>query len=240
MTYQTLRQENLTANIKPAAKISVKERLERITRLRALMQEAGTDATLIVAGTNLRYYFGIPWQATERMVAALVTQKDLVVFCPKFEDTALYAVSHLPTEYCFWHEHQPPWELLASESAKRGVSSLALDPECPFWLFDRIRSSHNNGMLLSAEKMVHAMRARKSESELALLQQAKSITLEVHKLTHAHLKPGMRTSEIKRFIDEAHRQLGADNGSYFVQCSLPREPAILMASPVIPFLSPTS
>ena len=215
MTYQVLRQENLTSSIKTATRISVKERLERISRLRALMLESGIDGTLLVAGNNLRYYLGIPWQATERMVAALITHSEILVICPKFEDTALYAVSHLPTDFCFWEEHELPWELLASHVAKGNVATLALDPECPFWLFDRIRTSHANGLLVSAEKMIHFMRARKSDNELALLQQAKSITLEVHKLVYAHLKPGMRTSEIKKFIDEAHRQLGADNGSYF-------------------------
>ena len=215
MTYQTLNQENLTSTIEAATPISLEERLMRVEKLRALMNEAGIDATLLVAGTNLFYYLGIPWQSTERMVAALIAPDEIVIFCPKFEDTALFAVSHLPTEYCFWEEHQRPWEMLGEHAQKTGIRNLAIDPDCPLWLYDRIRSSHVKGLLVSAEVQINTMRACKSATELALLQQAKNITLEVHRLAHAHIRPGMRTSEIKRFIDEAHRQLGADNGSYF-------------------------
>ena len=215
MTYQSLLQENLTSSIVAASPITLNERSNRIVNLRERMAEEQIDGTLIVAGTNLFYLMGIPWQATERMVGVLITADSIQVICPKFEDTAMYAVCKMNVEYCFWEEHERPWERLAQLCKTQGIRNLAIDPATPLWLFDRIRSCCTNGLLISAETLINPMRAQKSAAELALLQQAKSITLEVHKLTFAHIRPGMRTSEVKSFIDEAHRQLGADNGSYF-------------------------
>lgn len=46
---------------------------QRLARARALMHEHGDDALLITAGSSLRYFTGITWGATERLVAMLLT-----------------------------------------------------------------------------------------------------------------------------------------------------------------------
>ncbi len=55
----------------------------------------------------------------------------------------------------------------------------------------------------------------KSPAELALMSQAKAMTLEVHRRAAKILKAGITTAEVRRFIDQAHRALGADDGSSF-------------------------
>lgn len=55
----------------------------------------------------------------------------------------------------------------------------------------------------------------KSPAEIALLQQAKSMTLEVHRRAARALAPGIRASEVTRFLDEAHRAIGAPGGNSF-------------------------
>jgi len=56
----------------------------------------------------------------------------------------------------------------------------------------------------------------KSPAELALMQQAKSMTLEVQRRTARILHEGIRASAVARFIDQAHRAIGAAGGSSFV------------------------
>jgi Xaa-Pro dipeptidase len=55
----------------------------------------------------------------------------------------------------------------------------------------------------------------KSPAELALLQQAKDMTLRVHKHVARILRPGISTGEVTDFIHRAHLAVGAPAGSYF-------------------------
>ena len=69
-----------------AALIAAAEREQRIEKARRLMHANGADALLVGAGASLRYYAGIPWGASERLVAMLLprTGKPIVV-APAFE-----------------------------------------------------------------------------------------------------------------------------------------------------------
>jgi Xaa-Pro dipeptidase len=59
------------------------------------------------------------------------------------------------------------------------------------------------------------MRARKSVAEIALIQRAHEMTMEVHKAAASILEVGITTSEVVEFIDQAHQAVGAADGSYF-------------------------
>ena len=69
----------------PAPRITAAERAARLDRVRALTAEAGADALLIGAGASLRYFAGVPWGASERMIAlVLPVAGDPVIVCPRF------------------------------------------------------------------------------------------------------------------------------------------------------------
>lgn len=187
----------------------------RIGRLRANMQRQNIDATLLVAGSNMRYFCGLSWGLTERFVGAVITQQDIVFICPKFEESAMRPVLKIDGEFGFWEEHEEPCELVAAILQKRLLHKLAVDPKCPLWLFERLTGHVHSDAMCSAVDLIGELRARKSGAELALIEKAMQLTLKVHKLTFDYLQPGMPASQVIRFIDEAHRQLGADSGSYF-------------------------
>jgi Xaa-Pro dipeptidase len=63
--------------------------------------------------------------------------------------------------------------------------------------------------------VIDGCRMIKSPAELALMSQAKAKTLEVHRRAARILRAGITTTEVRRFIDQAHRALGADDGSSF-------------------------
>ncbi len=63
------------------------------------------------------------------------------------------------------------------------------------------------------------IRLCKSAAEIALIQYAMDLTLEVHKRAHVMMEPGIRASDVVRYIDEQHRALGASGGSTFCMVS---------------------
>ncbi len=197
------------------ARISKSEREARIERLRTLMQERGDDAVLLVAGSNLRYFAGVPWGLSERLVGLVITANDAVAICPKFEDSALRPVLQIEADCRYWEEDEDPNALAAEIFADAGVKSAAIDPNCPLWLFERIKGAASSVAVGNAESMTTALRAIKSETELALLREAKQMTLEVHRRAAKILRPGIRASEVRAFIDNAHRAIGADGGNTF-------------------------
>jgi Xaa-Pro dipeptidase len=67
----------------------------------------------------------------------------------------------------------------------------------------------------NAAAVIDGCRMIKSPEELALMAQAKAMTLEVHRRAARILREGITTTEVRRFIDQAHRALGADDGSSF-------------------------
>jgi Xaa-Pro dipeptidase len=56
----------------------------------------------------------------------------------------------------------------------------------------------------------------KSPAEIALMQQAKSMTLLVHQATARIVRKGITTTEVINFIEAAHRKLGAAGNSFVI------------------------
>ncbi|OYQ36251.1 X-Pro dipeptidase [Niveispirillum lacus] len=186
-------------------------RIDQAMRLTAQMP---AGALLIGAGASLRYFTGVAWGATERLVALLLRRgRRPALVCPAFELGSLKEAMAIDAEILLWEEDENPAELLASALA--GFETLALDPSAPFGLYARLREAAPILKVADASPIIDGCRGRKSAAELALLSFAKAKTLDIHRRAAAILHPGIRASEVKRFIDQAHRTIGADNGSTF-------------------------
>ena len=197
------------------ARIGKDEREARIAHLRELMRSRGDDAALLTAGSNLRYFAGVPWGQTERFVGLVISQTSAVAICPKFEDSALAPVLQIDADCRYWEEHEDPNALAATILSELGAKTAAIDPNCPLWLYERIRAAASGVSVRNAEPLTTPLRARKSENELALLREAKQMTLAVHAAAARILHEGMKASEVRAFIDNAHRAIGADGGNTF-------------------------
>ena len=195
--------------------IQAEERQERIQRLHRMMDTQNIDATIITPGSNMRYFFGLGWRESERLVAALVQPASTTFICPKFEDSALYSHLKGDFEYIFWEEHENPHAIFAVLCQDKKLSAIALDPNCSFGHANDLQMAIPRIPMSNAHTLIAQLRACKSEHELSLLQTAKNITLSVHMEIFKWLRPGVRTSEVIREIDHLHRQKGADNGSTF-------------------------
>lgn len=199
-----------------APAIAGAEYQQRIERARALMRAQGVDALLVAAGPSLRYLTGVPWRASERLVALLLTDAgDPLLVCPAFEEGSLDAVLEIPAVKRLWEEHEDPHARVAQAMAERGARTLALDPGAAFAVHGGLRAHLDTHAIVDAAPIVDGCRMRKSPAELALIQQACDMTLLVQRLAAGIVEEGIGTDALVRFIDEAHRALGADDGSTF-------------------------
>ncbi|QSX79439.1 M24 family metallopeptidase [Agrilutibacter solisilvae] len=199
-----------------AARIGAEERAHRLKRARALMADAGVDALVINAGASLRYFSGLPWAPTERLIVLLVRPSGPpVLVCPQFELGSVEAGLGVLADVRTWEEHDSPHALLADSLREVGARRIAVDPQMPFCHIQALRQAAPGVELIDAAPVIDGCRMHKSQAELALIRQAMAMTLEVHRRAAAILRPGVSTANVRRFIDEAHRALGADNGSTF-------------------------
>lgn len=68
--------------------------------------------------------------------------------------------------------------------------------------------------VLHAGKIVHAMRAVKSEAEIAMMRKAVDITIEAHRETMRRAKPGMHEYEFEGVMEYTFHRLGAEEPGY--------------------------
>jgi Xaa-Pro dipeptidase len=196
-----------------AAAISREERLARLAKAQTLMT---TDALVVGAGASLRYFTGVAWNATERFVAMLLPKTGQpVMICPRFEEGSLRAAMAVEASLRLWEEHESPYALTAQVLGEWGAGSLAIDPALAFAMYDALHAAAPDVAMPNAAPVIDGCRMIKSPAELALMAQAKAMTLEVHRRAARILREGITTGEVRRFIDQAHRSLGADNGSSF-------------------------
>jgi Xaa-Pro dipeptidase len=198
-----------------APMIGAEDYAARHERARRLMTDLGADALIIGAGASLRYFAGVPWGGSERLVALVLPRRgEPVMICPAFEAGSLAAVLGIAADIRLWQEDENPYALAAAAVAEAGAV-LAFDPGLPFFVFDGLRRAGTGLEIVDGAPVVDGCRRIKSPAELAIMTEAMAMTLEVHRRAAAILAPGIRASAVKRFIDDAHRAIGADNGSSF-------------------------
>ncbi len=200
----------------PPPAITAGEYQQRLQQARRLMRKRGDQAMLITAGSSLRYFSGIPWGASERLVAMLLPLEGLpLLFCPAFEDGSLERAQRIPADVHHWQEHDNPLALVARAIAEKNVQRLAIDPAAPFDIYMRLHEASPDTTCVNARDVVEGCRMCKSEAELALMKHATALTLEVHRGVARAVHEGVGTAELRQFIDAAHRKLGADGGFTF-------------------------
>lgn len=209
--------QNMTHDLKP---ISIEEYQQRIKKAQRYMQDNDIAALYLNAGTNLKYFTGMQWYASERMVGAILPAKgDVQFIAPYFEIGTLLDYQVVEGPIHGWQEEQSPYQLFLNVLEQYGIGSdakVAIDESAAFFIFDGIRNHAPSLNLINGKEVTAHCRMHKSENELKLIQRAMDMTLEVHKATASMLHEGITTTEVEAFINEAHKKVGAPSGNYFV------------------------
>jgi len=207
---------------KGAIPIGKDEHLQRIEKAQAFMRQQGIAAIYLNAGSNLFYFTGTKWHASERMVGAILPASGALEYiAPAFEESTLKDFMLVKGEVNCWHEHESPYALFVATLARMGITSnatqpprIGIDESAAFFIYDGIRPLAAGYALENARAVTAHCRTRKSENEIALMQRAKDMTLAVHIAAASILREGITTVEVEEFIQRAHRKVGA-SGSYF-------------------------
>jgi Xaa-Pro dipeptidase len=209
------RLSNMTAAAEPIERSEFQARIDKAC---ALMKENKIDAVYLNAGTNLYYFTGTRWGASERMVGAVLSANgELQYIAPYFEIATINGYQLLDGKINGWQEHQSPYLLFGEMLNDMGIEAgtIGLDESCSFFISDGLAQAQTNIKFVNAKSITAGCRMCKSANELALLQRAKEMTIEVHKSAAKILREGISTQEVTQFINDAHFAVGAVKGSYF-------------------------
>lgn len=198
----------------PPAFIQDDERLSRLKKLRETMGAQGFSATLLGASDSLLYFTGLHWHQSERLLGALVTQDGLFYIVPGFEKSRVETLPHLPGEILTWEEDQSPAELVAAQL--KPSEKLALDDALPLFIYHALAKAVGAERLADGGRLIRNLRLCKSAAEIAIIKYAMDLTLDIHRHAHAIMKPGIRASEVVRFIDERHRLLAGSSSTFCI------------------------
>lgn len=206
---------DMTAGVKA---VSLQEFNARIVQAQAIMQREGINAIYLNAGTNLYYFTGMRWGAGERMVGAILPAVgDVQFIAPRFEQDTINEFMVVQGPLHCWHEHESPAQLFGEVLAQLNVTTgvVGIDEATAFFMFNNIRHANPQFEYIDAKTVTAGCRQQKSDTEIALLQRAKDMTLEVHKAAARILRLDICTTEVEEFIHQAHKVVGAPKGSYF-------------------------
>ena len=206
---------NMTQTLTP---IAADEHLERIAKAQAYMLANNIDAIYLNAGTNLTYFTGMKWYASERMVGAILPALGEVQYiAPYFEIGSLNGFKVIEGPIHGWQEHENPYALFVEVLKKLNINenaTIGIDESAQFFIFDGINKAQTGLTLINAQPVTAHCRMHKSVHELSLMQRAMDMTLAVHQATASMLYEGITTTEVEAFIKQAHQKVGAP-GNYF-------------------------
>lgn len=194
--------------------IAQAERIARLGALRRQMDEAGVAVVLLGATASLRYFTDMSWHPSERFCGALVHTDRLEYVAPRFELDKVAQIIGVPGEILTWEEDANPYRLIADRIGSCG--KIALDDQIALFMYRRLRGEIDDARITDAGPLINRLRRRKTASEIALMQHAKTITLEVQRRARAQLREGQRASEVARFIDDQHRALGGSGNTFCI------------------------
>ncbi|MBF8159690.1 M24 family metallopeptidase [Ectopseudomonas hydrolytica] len=215
------RLQNMMAGAEP---IGEAEYQARIARAQALMREQDIAALFLAAGSNLQYFTGVQWNASERMVGAILPAGGALEYlAPAFEEGTVRDFQVVPGAINTWQEHESPYALLLNCLKRLGglpndgaPPKVGLCSSLPFFMFEGIRQLTGGYRFVDAGCITTACRQCKSPAEIALMQRAKDMTLEVHKAAASILHEGISTTEVAEFIRQAHRRVGAPGSTFCI------------------------
>ena len=205
----------LKSSVNPIQKAEYKQRIHKIC---GLMKANNVEAIYINAGANLLYFTGTHWNASERMVGALLLPNEEVHYiAPNFEKGTIQEFLEVEGTIHCWEEHENPqvlfFDILKENKIKKG--EIQMDETTPFSIINGLSEQKETFKIAIATALISECRMIKSAAEIAIIQHVMDITLEVQKAAARILRVGISTKEVENFIHEAHKKYGVSSGSYF-------------------------
>lgn len=210
---------NMTSMTDDIVPISDDELVARVERVRAEMRANGVAALYLDTSPSLQYFVGLKLSPTERLYGVVIpAEGPVITVSPAFEEPKTRDMLRVGNDVRVWQEHEDPTAVVIETMGELGCAggAIAVDPATPFFTFDGLRRAGNRYDFLSGADVIAQCRAHKSPAEIALMQRANQITLEVHKAAARIMAEGITTTEVAQFVRNAHRRLGAEPAGQLV------------------------
>lgn len=191
--------------------ITLDERLARIAKAQALLQQHKIGALVLDCGTTLNYFTGVQWWPSERTMVAIIPAKGQVKYvCPAFEEPRLREQLIIGKDVYAWEEDENPYAFIAKAIKDGGMKSgaVGIEEQVRFFIADGLRKAAPQLQLVSGDPVTVPCRMIKSAAEIALMQKASEITLAAIKIGVGLLREGMLPNELAATINKAQRELG--------------------------------
>jgi len=204
--------ESLLPMTDEVVSIPDEERWRRIENGQRLMAASGIEAVFLDVGKSLEYFTDVQMWPSERMFAAVLPVKgEPVYIVPKFEEEESRDKIRFGSEIRTWEEHESPFRVVANLFADLDIRSgrVGMEERVRFFLYNGIRSEAPHLEYVSADPVTVECRLIKSENEIALMQCASDITIEVYRTVIPMLEPGMTADDFRELTRRAHTALGA-------------------------------
>lgn len=207
---------NMAEDVLP---IQLVEYQQRIRQAQYLMKQNSLQAIYLNAGTNLSYFTGTFWYASERLVGAILcADGNIEYIVPDFEVATIRGFIQIEGTIHSWQEDEDPYQLVVSTLHNLGVrdGKVGIDESTAFFISDGLSHAGTEIDFVSAKNVTAGCRMIKSAKELSLMQRAMEMTLEVHKAVASILTENISTQEVTEFIDKAHQKVGASGSSFCI------------------------
>src|ERR1044071_5916495 len=211
----------LTSQKHRARPITVEERRARLRQARRVQAARKVDALFLTGGTSLRYFTGISWGLSERMLALVLPRTGRAfIVCPAFErDRAMEQIAAGPlkgdADVMTWEEHESPYRLVADGLRARSITTGRLGvEETVRYVFASGTGAELPAMELASGTPVTAgCRMVKSPHEVELMRLAAEVTLTAYEAAWKALADGMTQNDFARLVSAAHTKLGFQGGA---------------------------
>ena len=203
-------EHSIKASAVPA--IPAQEHEARLAKVQALMQQRKVAALLLEAGSSLEYFTGVRWWRSERTTAALIPAEGrVVVVTPYFEEPSVHESLRVAADVRTWKEDESPFDLIAGAFREHEAlpGPLAVEATTRFFIVEHVvRIVGRRANVVPADQLVNDCRMFKSAAELALMQAANDITIDMLRHVHAAVATGMHGTDILDLVIATTRRLG--------------------------------
>jgi Xaa-Pro dipeptidase len=187
--------------------------MERVEALQASMNERGIELVVIGPTTNMRYLTGYRPMAVERITVLLVTPAAVAMVMPYFDAGEFRDATGIDAVWEWTDRHGPgdavehAFEALALSGPK---PVAAVDDELRFdfftWLRDRLADQPRR-----ASELLGPLRLSKTSEEQEVIRRAGELVSHGIDTALEHARPGMTELELKRAIEDALWDAGAES-----------------------------
>ena len=187
--------------------------MERVEALQAMLHERGTDLIVVGPTTNMRYLTGYRAMAVERITVLLVAPDGVAMVMPYFDADEFRHATGLDAVF-EWTDKQGPSEAIEQAFRSLGLSSggaiAAVDDELRFDFFTQLRDYLADEPRRASEFLA-PLRLSKTADEQERVRRAGHLMSLGIDTAFEHARPGMSELELKRTIENALWDRGAES-----------------------------